>query len=94
MQNEQFDTVRAIIWDDGVLKLLDQRRLPQITEYIACKDVDSVANAIKSCVPDKMKPIIADIPSFSSPFPQTLDTLLMLLGRDVDGSRLPPNPTF
>lgn len=50
MQNEQFDTVRAIIWDDGVLKLLDQRRLPQVTEYIACKDVDSVVDAIKSMV--------------------------------------------
>lgn len=50
MQNERFDTVRAIVWDDGVLKLLDQRCLPQNTEYIVCKDVDSVAEAIGNMV--------------------------------------------
>jgi len=50
MLNERFDTVRAIVWDNGALKLLDQRRLPQISEYIVCKDVGSVADAIKTMV--------------------------------------------
>jgi methylthioribose-1-phosphate isomerase len=50
MYTERFDTVRAIVWEDGALKLLDQRRLPQVTEYIACKDVDDVAAAIRDMV--------------------------------------------
>jgi len=48
--NEQFDTVRAIVWTDGVLKLLDQRRLPGHSDYIVCKDVGSVAEAIRNMV--------------------------------------------
>jgi len=50
MQNEQFDTVRAIVWEEGVLKLLDQRRLPQSSEYMVCKDLACVAAAIKDMV--------------------------------------------
>jgi methylthioribose-1-phosphate isomerase len=50
MTPEGFDTVRAIVWDKGALKLLDQRRLPQFTEYITCNDIGSVVKAIKDMV--------------------------------------------
>ena len=50
MQKQRFDTVRAIEWNEGVLKLLDQRRLPQSAEYIICNNLASVADAIRDMV--------------------------------------------
>ena len=37
------DTIRAVSYDDGVLKLLDQRKLPLLEEYIECRNADDVA---------------------------------------------------
>jgi methylthioribose-1-phosphate isomerase len=40
--------IRAVDWDDdnGVLRLLDQTRLPQTTAYLDCVSVDMVVDAI------------------------------------------------
>ncbi len=43
-----YDSVRAVEWWEGVLRLLDQRRLPQHTEYLACRDAAAVAQAIST----------------------------------------------
>lgn len=40
--------VRSIVWEKGRLRLLDQTRLPIITEYIECVDYKEVAEAIRS----------------------------------------------
>lgn len=42
--------VPAIIWENGTLKLLDQRRLPLEIEYVDCEDHTAVARAIKDMV--------------------------------------------
>ena len=44
------DTIRAVQWEDQVLKLLDQRLLPHQEVYIEYRDVASVAEAIKDMV--------------------------------------------
>ncbi|WP_455209781.1 S-methyl-5-thioribose-1-phosphate isomerase [Kaarinaea lacus] len=44
------DTIRAVLWDGGVLKLLDQRLLPDQEIYLEFTDVASVAEAIKDMV--------------------------------------------
>lgn len=44
------DTIRAIQWDGEVLKLLDQRLLPQQEVYNEYRDVASVAGAIRDMV--------------------------------------------
>jgi methylthioribose-1-phosphate isomerase len=41
------DTIRAVAWADGVLRLLDQRRLPFEEVYLECRDADSVVAAIR-----------------------------------------------
>lgn len=41
------DSVRAIIWDNGAVRLLDQRLLPQRIAYMRCEDVSTVACAIR-----------------------------------------------
>ena len=41
------DTIRAVSYSDGVLRLLDQRRLPFEEVYIDCRDAAAVATAIK-----------------------------------------------
>ncbi len=41
-------SVTAISWQDGALKLLDQRRLPQHEEYLLLRNVAEVAIAITS----------------------------------------------
>jgi methylthioribose-1-phosphate isomerase len=41
------DTIRAVVFRDGVLRLLDQRRLPFEEVYIDCADADAVASAIR-----------------------------------------------
>lgn len=40
----------AIIWQDGVLRLLDQRRLPLEITYLDCRDHSVVADAIRKMV--------------------------------------------
>jgi methylthioribose-1-phosphate isomerase len=44
------DTIRAVSYQDGVLKLLDQRKLPLLEEYIECRNADDVAAAIRDLV--------------------------------------------
>jgi methylthioribose-1-phosphate isomerase len=44
------DTIRAVSYRDGVLKLLDQRQLPLLEEYIECRNADDVASAIRDLV--------------------------------------------
>jgi methylthioribose-1-phosphate isomerase len=41
------DTIRAVAWNDGVLRLLDQRRLPFEEIYLDCRDADAVVTAIR-----------------------------------------------
>jgi methylthioribose-1-phosphate isomerase len=44
------DQIRAVEWRDHGLRLLDQRRLPEATEYLHLKDCDAVAQAIADMV--------------------------------------------
>ena len=44
------DTIRAVVWEDGCLHLLDQRKLPQVTEWLQLDDAPSVAQAIHEMV--------------------------------------------
>ena len=44
------DSVKAIVWDDPVLSLLDQRLLPRVVEYVRCETADQVAAAIRDMV--------------------------------------------
>ncbi|MEO5573081.1 MAG: S-methyl-5-thioribose-1-phosphate isomerase [Gammaproteobacteria bacterium] len=50
MPTETYDTIRAVQWLDGSVRLLDQRFLPQRHEYIECKDAASVAQAISAMI--------------------------------------------
>ena len=43
----RYDRVRPIHWTGDVLELLDQRKLPFATEYLACRSSDEVASAIR-----------------------------------------------
>lgn len=40
------DSIRAVLWRDDHLRLLDQRRLPQQESYVDCQSAGDVANAI------------------------------------------------
>ncbi|HXI14368.1 MAG TPA: S-methyl-5-thioribose-1-phosphate isomerase [Thermoanaerobaculia bacterium] len=44
------DSVKAIVWNDPVLSLLDQRLLPRMVEYIRCETPDQVGAAIREMV--------------------------------------------
>ena len=44
------DQIRAVEWRDGVLYLLDQRKLPQVEERLALSDCSAVTNAIRDMV--------------------------------------------
>jgi len=44
------DSIRAIQWQDGVIKLLDQRKLPSAQQYLELANVQAVARAIKDMV--------------------------------------------
>jgi methylthioribose-1-phosphate isomerase len=44
------EAIQPIRWQDGVLHLLDQRKLPREETYLACKTVDEVAAAIRDMV--------------------------------------------
>jgi methylthioribose-1-phosphate isomerase len=47
---DRHDTVRAVAFSDGVLRLLDQRRLPLAEQQVECRDADEVAAAIRELV--------------------------------------------
>ena len=42
------DIPRAVSWQDNALVLLDQRRLPDVEEYITCESLEDVYTAIKT----------------------------------------------
>ncbi|WP_455222306.1 S-methyl-5-thioribose-1-phosphate isomerase [Kaarinaea lacus] len=44
------DSIRAVLWQDDTLKLLDQRHLPAEEIYLELHDVESVAQAIRDMV--------------------------------------------
>ncbi len=44
------DTIRAVSYRNGVLELLDQRKLPALEEYIECRNAEDVAIAIRDLV--------------------------------------------
>jgi len=48
--SQQVDQVRAVIWEEGILRLLDQRLLPLQQTYIACGDAAAVADSIRDMV--------------------------------------------
>jgi methylthioribose-1-phosphate isomerase len=50
MTNAQHDTIRAVAWVNDALQLLDQRILPQRTEYLRFQHAADVARAIKDMV--------------------------------------------
>jgi methylthioribose-1-phosphate isomerase len=39
--------IPTVEWKDGAVRLLDQSRLPRHVEYLDCRDVESVASAIR-----------------------------------------------
>ena len=43
---DRYDRIRPIRWNADALELLDQRRLPFVVEYAACRTSDEVATAI------------------------------------------------
>ena len=47
---DRYDTIRAVAYSDGNLRLLDQRRLPFEEVYIDCRDANAVAAAITDLV--------------------------------------------
>ena len=49
-EHDSHDTIRAVSFADGILRLLDQRRLPFEEVYVDCRDADAVAAAIRDLV--------------------------------------------
>ena len=49
-EHKRYDSIRAVLWVNDELQLLDQRVLPQRVEYLRLADVASVAQAIKNMV--------------------------------------------
>ncbi len=47
---QQYDTIRAVIWQDDVLKLLDQRKLPFDESLLTLETAAETAQAIKDMV--------------------------------------------
>lgn len=47
---EQYDTFKPVLWDDEAVCLLDQRLLPQQHQYLYCRSVAGVAQAIRDMV--------------------------------------------
>ncbi len=50
MDFDQYDRIRPIRWQGDHLALLDQRKLPFVSEYVQCRDCDAVAAAIHALV--------------------------------------------
>ncbi|MEO7200687.1 MAG: S-methyl-5-thioribose-1-phosphate isomerase [Dokdonella sp.] len=48
--SDQHDSVRAVLWRAEGLRLLDQRHLPFVEEYVDCTSADEVAQAIRDLV--------------------------------------------
>ncbi|HEB98868.1 MAG TPA: S-methyl-5-thioribose-1-phosphate isomerase [Thiotrichales bacterium] len=48
--NDFRDNVRAVQWSDGLLRLLDQRRLPEEEVWLEYRDAAAVADAIRDMV--------------------------------------------
>ncbi len=46
----RYDSIRAVLWRGDRLRLLDQRRLPFVEDYIDCTTPDDVATAIRDLV--------------------------------------------
>lgn len=44
------DSIRAVLWRGDRLRLLDQRKLPFVEDYIDCQSADEVAQAIRDLV--------------------------------------------
>lgn len=44
------DSIRAVLWRGDRLRLLDQRRLPFVEDYLDCMTADEVAQAIRDLV--------------------------------------------
>ena len=42
------DIPRAVMWQNGELKLLDQRKLPHVEEYRCCRNIEDVFDAIRT----------------------------------------------
>lgn len=42
--------INAVLWDDGRVDLLDQRRLPRDVRRVVCEDVDAVMRSIREMV--------------------------------------------
>ena len=42
------ERVRPLVWSGGVLRLLDQRRLPDVEVWLECRTADDVARAVRS----------------------------------------------
>jgi methylthioribose-1-phosphate isomerase len=49
MSNEH-DSLRAIVWNNDALQLLDQRVLPHETRYLTLRSAEEIANAIREMV--------------------------------------------
>jgi len=47
---ELHDTIRAVVYRDGVLRLLDQRGLPNGEQFLDCTSLQQVASAIRDLV--------------------------------------------
>ena len=45
-----FDRIRAVEWEDGRIRLIDQRLLPQRHESVYIEDVDQAITAIRQMV--------------------------------------------
>lgn len=50
MSMKHHDTIRAVEWSDEGLKLLDQRLLPRLEQWVVLKDALGVAQAIRDMV--------------------------------------------
>lgn len=45
-----YDQVRPILWTGYFLKLLDQRKLPFVVEYVECHSSEDVTQAIRTLI--------------------------------------------
>jgi len=50
MSQQSHDSIRAVLWRDDHLRLLDQRMLPREEVYVDCRTSDDVAQAIRDLV--------------------------------------------
>lgn len=48
--HRHYDGVRPIVWEDGKLQLIDQRKLPQVNELFNLPDIVAASHAIRDMV--------------------------------------------